>query len=108
MSMSSNLSETPLRVPDNIRKFREELDSYYQEMKTFDPYDLADIFLKLASWSARVSEIRGLLYRMDNRVNTAFRTREIDPFLNEVDRQFRTYSRIEAIRQAEYKMMGKL
>lgn len=106
--VKKDLSQIPPRRSGDIEQYRKELDSFYEEMKEFDDSDLGDVFLKLSSWSARVSEIRGYLSRFESKSKTAFRTKEIDPFLSEVDRQFRTFSRIQALRESEYRMDGKL
>lgn len=91
---------------DWIEGFKGELDAYFIVMKHFSQMEPTDILQALASFSARVSEMRGQLMRVDSRKSTAFRTREIDPFLTECDRQFRLYSRIQSIREMEYKLSG--
>jgi hypothetical protein len=65
-----------------------------------------EIFVRLAGMSARLSEIRFQVVRSDQRVLQAFRTREIDPFLEEVDRQFKIFSRIQTVKEWELKMAG--
>lgn len=106
--VSKNLRESAPNAPHGIQKLRDELDECYAEMKQFTDFDLGDVFLKLAAWSARASEVRGQLCRHETKSNMALRTKEIDPFIAEVDRQFRTFSRIQALRESEYKMDGKL
>lgn len=103
-----DLQQTPPLAQRTIAAYRDELDQMYTEMKTFDDFDLGNVFLKLAGWSARASEIRSHLSRHESRQNTAFKSKEIEPFLSEIDRQFRTFSRIQALRESEYKMDGKL
>lgn len=90
---------------DTLEDLQAELDGYYEEMKTLG--ELPDVvFLKLAAWSARASEIRSRCVRQESRKMQAFRTREIDPFLEEVDRQYRFYSRIVSVRGQEIQLEG--
>jgi len=86
--------------------FRKEFDGCFQEMKEFEGKQPDDIFMKLAAWSARASEIRSWIVRSESRKTTAFRTREIDPFLEEIDRQYKFWSRTQAVREMDFKMAG--
>lgn len=91
---------------DGISGFREELDSYYQAMLLFNKMDPVEVFQTLSQFSARASEIRMGLMRVDNRKNTSFRTHEIDPFISECDRQFKLHSRIQAIKEMDARLSG--
>lgn len=86
---------------DVLPSMRAELDQSYAAMREFDAGDVVDIFMHLAAFSARASELRTRIVRVDNRRLNAFRSRELDPFLEEVDRQFKVWSRIQAVRQME-------
>lgn len=92
------------RLSGWINEIQDELDDYFREMKEFSGAEPDQVFLKLAAWSARASEIRSALVRQENRRAQAFRTREIDPFLDELDRQFRIHSRVVTIRQQDWEM----
>jgi len=87
---------------DSIAAWRKELDEFFRIMKSFSRETADTIFMSLAAFSARASEIRGLLIRSDNRQYTAFRTKEIDPFIEEVDRQFKLWSRQLSFMQMEW------
>src|SRR4051812_39893942 len=87
------------RHKDHIDAVRHELDGYYGEMKDFAGCEPDEIFMKLAGWSARASEIRSQLVRQEGRRAQALRTREVEPFLDEIDRQFRLHSRVQAVRE---------
>ena len=91
-------------APNWIEPLQQEIDGYYEIMKQFNQYEPAEIFLYIAAWSARASEIRSKIVRVESRRAQAFRTRELDPFLDELDRQFRIHSRVVTIRQHEWDM----
>ena len=91
---------------DWIENYQGELDAYYAAMQQLNQMLPSLVMQKLSSWSARASEIRSQLVRVDSRRSTAFRTREVDPFLTECDRQFKIHSRIESIRDLDWKMAG--
>lgn len=84
--------------------WREELDSYYATMRSFSEGELAQILSQLSAMSARASEIRGQLSRGDSRQANAFVSREVEPFLAEVDRQFKIWSRYQAVLSFEWEM----
>ncbi len=89
-----------------VSRLQAEVDSWYAGMKEFAGMDPSDIFMRLAAYSARASEIRTQAQRTDNRRLTAFRTKELDPFLDEVDRQFKLFSRIQSVRDMEARLSG--
>lgn len=91
---------------DLITNWQVELDTYYRVMQQLGAMDPSEVMLRLSSWSARASEIRSQLVRVDSRRTTAFRTREVDPFLEECDRQFKIHSRLQSLRELEWKMQG--
>lgn len=80
---------------------RSELDGYYVQMRAFDAMDVTDIFQKVAAWSGRAAELRSHLVRQESRRAATFRTRELEPFLEQLDFQFRVYSRLQSVRQME-------
>lgn len=100
----SGEEEMPPNRGDFIADVQVELDGYYVEMKQFLSMEPTEIYMKLAAWSARASEIRSRLVRQESRKAQAFRTREVDPFIDECDRQFKIYSRIQSCRQQEWDM----
>lgn len=108
--------ESPGREPIRITKnsslsseldgYRKEIDGYRKEMCELGARDPSDVFQRIAGWAARVSDIRATVYRDESRRSTAFRTRDIDPFLDQCDFQFKVWSRIQAVREMEYKLTG--
>lgn len=88
----------------DLQAFGRELDGYFEDMVNFRREHPSEIFMKLAGFTARVSQIRSLLVRDENKSKRLFRTREIDPFLKECDRQFKVWSRLVSVRQSEWEM----
>lgn len=76
-----------------LTDWRKEIDGFYAVMDTFSAMDPSDIFRSLSSMSSRMSYIRGQIVRSENRQWGNFRTKEIDPFIAECDRQFKLWSR---------------
>lgn len=98
-----------IRVPQRgsqLESWRAELDVYYEEMQKFEGMDPVEVFLRLSAFSARFSEIRSRVVRTENRRFISFRTQEIEPFLDECDRQFRIHSRIQSTRDLEFRLSG--
>lgn len=103
------LPPRPLPIDHNrsdVDTWRGELDSYYQQMHLFQQMEPDEIFVALSAFSARASEIRSHLVRVDTRLHTSFRTREIDPFIDECDRQFKLWSRVQSVKDMEFRMSG--
>lgn len=92
---------------DWLTKLRREIDGYYAEMKGFPNEYPEDIFLKLSSWTARMSEVRGKLTRSSKQAAGRMRIDEVDPFINECDRQFRVHSRRQAVQEMDLKLVGR-
>lgn len=86
--------------------WREELDGYYELMQEFCALDPHTVFMRLSAMSARASEMRSRLARDDSRRALTLRTREVEPFLDECDRQFKVHSRALTITELEFKMSG--
>lgn len=66
--------------------------------------DVGEILRALAAMSGRASEVRCHLMRTESRRGQGFRTRELDPFIEELDRQFKIWSRYHAVLQQEWDM----
>ena len=92
---------------DWLSKLRREIDGYYTEMKDFQQEFPEDIFLKLSSWTARMSEVRGKLTRSSRPAAGRMRIDEVDPFINECDRQFKIHSRRQAVQEMDFKLVGR-
>lgn len=91
----------PLKGDDPYKVVRAEVDRYCKGLRRLNEMDPSEVFQKLSSISARLSEIRIRLLRVEGRKPAALRTKEIDPLLEEVDRQFKFHSRLQATREMD-------
>lgn len=94
---------TGIEVLDAIRR---EIDGYYATLRTLNGLHPVDVFMQLSGISARASELRNWVIDFDHRPSLALRTKHIDPLIEEVDRQFKFHSRIQAVREVEAKLSG--
>jgi hypothetical protein len=94
------------REDSQLATWREELDEYHEAMADFPSCEPSEIFRSLAAYSARASYIRGQVMRVDNRALTNFRTKELDPFINTLDYQFKVWSRYQTTVQMEWEISG--
>lgn len=95
---------TPNSEKSQVDNILSELDTYYRRMKEFNDLDPIEVLQSLSSFSARASEVRSVLQRVDSKRSFALRTKHIDPFIEECDRQFKVHSRIQTIRETDYKL----
>lgn len=74
---------------------QEELDHYYVIMRTFKDGKRppSEIFLCLSGWTARLSEVKGQLHRENTALASQLRIREVEPFIEECERQYKYHSR---------------
>lgn len=83
-------------------EIQKELDLIAAAIRTFHRFP-ADMVMRWCSgYSARLTEMHVLLHRIEagDRHYTRIRTQQVDKFLEEIDRQFKTASRlIEVARQ---------
>lgn len=91
---------------NSIADWKKEISGYYQRMKVFIDTDALTVFQSLSQFSARASEIRSMISSNASREETTFRTRVLDPFLEECDRQFKLHSRIQAINELDARLAG--
>lgn len=99
--MESN--QTNLNI---LSSWREELNSYWDEMLTFEKVDnLEWILRRLSAYAARAGFMYSKTVRSANKQVSDFRTKEIDKFLSAVELQFKIYSRVESVRKSEWEMV---
>lgn len=84
---------------------RDEIDDYFIGLKRLNALPTEEVFAFLSGVSARLVEIRVQCWRSESRRLNALRTREIDPLIEEIDRQFKIHSRIQAVRTFELDMV---
>ena len=63
------------------------------QMQEFPRMQPDEIFRSLSAFTARMNHIRTGIVRTDNKRYSSFRTKEIEPFITECDRQFKIWSR---------------
>ena len=89
----------------SLEALRAELDGYYENMVDFRNQDPRDILLTLSGYRARASQIRTHLLRNEERgPMQLFRTKELDPFRDECEFQFKVWSRLISAAQVEWEM----
>jgi hypothetical protein len=92
-----------LNSDEVLKEWRPELIGYLKEMFSFhEAEDARDVLKLLSAYSARASLMRNLAIRSSINEIVRFRIDEIDPFLTEVERQFKIYSRLIAANQFEF------
>lgn len=96
------LQQQPKTLQDEISDHHKELVGYLQEMHNFKTKDTIQIMQSLSAYSSRASWMRNRLVRSGSKYADNFRIKEVDPFLGEVDRQFKIWSRIASVVQAEW------
>jgi hypothetical protein len=85
-----------------VVEVRAEIDDYMILLRKLRSLPPEQVFLELSGITARMAEIRMVCVRSESRRLAALRTREIDPLIEECDRQFRFHSRIQAVRSIEW------
>lgn len=91
-----------------LGEWRPEILGYLKKMYTFkDEVDAREILRTLSAFSARASWMRNLAIRSSQNEIIRFRLDELDPFLDEVERQFKIYSRLISANQFELDLTSK-
>lgn len=87
----------------SLDSVRSEIDEYYTAMiEEFPRQNAADNMAALAAYTARMSYIRTISVRNPDKTMQNLRTKEVDPFITECDRQFKVWSRIVSVSEIEY------
>ena len=106
-SVGHGIQEFPqLKSKDGIERLREEMDQYLERMQSFGDMEIDGVFQHLSAFSARATELKIQLSRTESAKATAFRNRELEPFLVECDRQFKLYSRMTTTKDLEFRISG--
>lgn len=88
---------------EDIDAWRREIATNMEEMKGFEHRDdVENILRKLSAWSARSAEWHQITVRSSHKQVMDFRTKEVDYFHDEVDRQYKMWSRIHSVVSAEW------
>jgi hypothetical protein len=93
-------------VDGSIDTVRAEIDDAFADMKNFHNMEPDEIMRMTGGHSARLSELRVRIQRVEDwkREWRNIRTREIEPALEELERQYTIASRLHSIRELDYKM----
>lgn len=83
-----------------------ELDGMRSVVVDYVNRDPSDVLLSISGLSGRLTEIRADLQRSSSQMCTALRTREVDPLREELELQFRVWSRRIALLEWELKLSG--
>jgi hypothetical protein len=102
--------ERPASTPADERVvltgYLREIDQYYAMVKMFEHQEPDEAILACSGISARLTEMRGLLWRSGSARATQLRTREVDPLLDEVREQFKYHSRLLEFRKFDWQLSG--
>jgi hypothetical protein len=93
-------------IGGSIDSVRQEIDDAFADMKTFHNLEPDECMRMAGGHSARLSEIRVKIMRVEDfkREWKNVRTREIEPALEELERQWRNASRLHSVRELDWKM----
>jgi hypothetical protein len=83
-----------------------ELDDMRKQVRVFPDQDPSDVLMAISGIAGRLAEIRAWLYRDNSQRCTQIRTREVDPLRDDLDLQFKLFSRRIALMEWELKMSG--
>lgn len=93
-------------VQGSIDSVRVEIDDAFADMKEFHNREPDECMRLAGGHSARLSELRVRIQRIEDfrREWKSIRTREIEPTLEELERQWRNASRLHSVRELDYRM----
>lgn len=83
-----------------------ELDDMRARVCGFPDQDPSDVLMVISGLAGRLAEIRAWLYRDNSQRCTQIRTREVDPLRDDLELQFKLFSRRIALLEWELKMSG--
>lgn len=86
--------------------FEAELDDMRGQVTHFGDMDPADVLAAISGIAGRLAEIRSHLYRDNSQRCSQLRTREVDPLRDDLDLQFKIWSRKIALMEWELRMSG--
>lgn len=80
-------------VAKQLAQWRKEVDDYLTMMQRFSTTDPGTVMEQISGMGARLIQIRCDVVRNESRLLNAFRTKELDPVLAQVEFQFKIHSR---------------
>lgn len=92
----------------SIDSVRKEVDDAFADMKTFHNMEPDEVMRMCGGHSARLSEIRVQINRIEvvARQWKPIREREIEPAIEELKQQYLIASRLHSVRELDFKMQG--
>ena len=101
--------ETSVHIAEmggSIDSIRAEINDAFADMKSFLQHEPDEIMRVTAGHSARLSELRVMCFRCEDWYRPArdLRTRELEPALDELEKQWRNASRLHSVRELDWKM----
>ena len=93
-------------IGGSIESVRGEVDDAFADMKTFHSREPDEIMRLSGGHSARLSELRVKIMRVEDVLPQwrSVRTRDIEPTLEELARQYTIASRLFSVRELDWKM----
>lgn len=103
-----NTADVDPTVDASIDQVRGEIDDAFADMRDFYTKEPDEIIRLCSGHSARLSELRVRIQRVEDmrREWRNVRTREIEPALEELERQYVSASRLHSIRELDFRMAG--
>lgn len=103
-----NTADVDPIVGVSIDVAREEIDDAFADVREFYTKEPDEVIRLCSGHSARLSELRVRIQRVEDmrREWRNVRTREIEPALDELERQYTYASRLHSIRELDFKMSG--
>lgn len=101
--------DTSQLIPEmggSIDSIRVEINDAYADMQSFLQREPDEIMRITSGHSARLSELRVMCMRIEDWYRPArdLRTRELEPTLEELEKQWRNASRLHSVRELDWKM----
>jgi len=96
-------------IEDFANNLYTEIESFYNILEQLNRMDEVEKFQHISAMSARASHLRNQLTRAGAKKDARLdycRINYIDPFLKEVDRQFKVHSRVFSVVESERAMLG--
>lgn len=105
-SLPYDLSRVDPEVGASIAQVRTEIDDAFADMRTFYTREPDEIMRLCRGHSARLSELRVRILRIEDfrREWKQVREREIEKTLDELSVQWQNASRLHAVRELDWKM----
>lgn len=99
-------ASAPADESGRLNTYRAELDTFRALIVGFDHLDSSEVLGQISGIAGRVAEIRADLVRVNTPRCARLRTSEVDPLRDDLDFQFRIWSRKIALMEWEFKVSG--